>query len=64
MMSAWATDGAFVRNAGIPVYGLSGDWGISGTSSGSHGLDERMLVEAYHGQIPIMTEFLRILSGT
>lgn len=63
MMSSWATDGAFVRSAGIPVYGLSGDWGIAGMPSGSHGLDERMLAEAYHGQIPIIAEFLRRLVG-
>lgn len=63
MMSAGATDGAFVRNAGIPVYGMSGDWGIAGMPTGSHGLDERLLVEAFHGQVPIIAELLRRLAG-
>ena len=63
MMSAWATDGAFVRKGGIPVYGMSADWGIVGTQSGTHGLDERMLIEAFHGQVPIIAELIRRLAG-
>lgn len=63
MMSAWATDGAFVRSGGIPVYGLSGVWGIVGEPSGSHGLDERILIEGFHGQVPITVEFLKQLAG-
>lgn len=61
-MSSYATDGAFVRNAGIPVYGISGDWGIVGKPTGSHGLDERMLVDAFHGQVPILVELIRRLA--
>ena len=63
MMSAWATDGAFVRSAGIPVYGMSSDWGIVGMPSGTHGLDERMLIDAFHGQVPITVELIRRLAG-
>lgn len=63
MMSAWATDGAFIRSAGIPVYGMSSDWGIVGMPSGTHGLDERMLVEAFHGQVPITVELIRRLAS-
>lgn len=63
MMSAWATDGAFVRSAGIPVYGLSGVWGIVGEPSGSHGLDERVLIDGFHGQVPITEDLLRRLAG-
>lgn len=62
--SAGATDGAFLRAVGIPVYGLNASWTIVGQPSGSHGLDERMLIEAYHGQIPIIQGMLRRLAGS
>ena len=63
MMSAGATDGSFIRNAGIPVYGVGGMWGILGEHSGAHGLDERVLIEGFHGQVPIWEELLRRLAG-
>jgi acetylornithine deacetylase/succinyl-diaminopimelate desuccinylase-like protein len=63
MMSAGATDGSFLRNAGIPVYGVGGMWGVLGEPTGVHGLDERVLVEAFHGQIPIWEALLRRLAG-
>lgn len=62
-MSAGATDGAYLRNAGIPVYGVGGLWGIVGEKEGVHGLDERVLVEGFHGQVPIWEEILRRLAG-
>ena len=58
-----ATDGSYLRAAGIPVYGVSGLWGIVGQKTGSHGLDERVNVEAFHGQVPITVELLRRLAG-
>ena len=63
MMSAGATDGSFLRNAGIPVYGIGGIWGIIGEPQGSHGLDERVLIEGFHGQVPIWEELLRRVAG-
>jgi acetylornithine deacetylase/succinyl-diaminopimelate desuccinylase-like protein len=62
-MSAGATDGAYLRAAGIPVYGAGGLWGVLGESSGAHGLDERVLIEGFHGQVPIWEELLRRLAG-
>ncbi|MCX7267665.1 MAG: M20/M25/M40 family metallo-hydrolase, partial [Sphingomonadales bacterium] len=50
--SAGATDGAFLRAAGIPVYGFGGLWGIVGQREGAHGLDERVWAEGFHGQVP------------
>lgn len=48
-MSAGGTDGRFVRNDGIPTYGVSGIFNAG--ESGSHGLNERMRVDAlYEGQ--------------
>lgn len=61
--SAGATDGSYLRAAGIPVYGISGTWGIVGEKSGAHGLDEKMLIEGFHGQVPITVELLRRVAG-
>ena len=62
--SAGATDGAFLRAAGIPVYGFGGLWGIVGQREGAHGLDERVWAEGFHGQVPIWIEMLRRVAGT
>ena len=62
-MSAGATDGSYLRNAGIPVYGVGGYWGIVGEAEGAHGLDERVLIEGFHGQVPIWVDILRRLAG-
>ncbi|MDQ3482086.1 MAG: hypothetical protein M3448_01550 [Pseudomonadota bacterium] len=47
----------------MPVYGVSGVWGYLSESSGVHGLDERVLIEGFHGQVPIWEELLRRLAG-
>ncbi len=46
MMSTGATDGLFLRNAGIPVYGVSGLFGDIDDSR-AHGQNERILIESY-----------------
>ena len=61
--SAGATDGAFLRSNGIPVYGFGGLWGIVGQKEGAHGLDERVWAEGFHGQVPIWMEMLRRVAG-
>lgn len=49
-MSAGATDGAFLTPAGIPTYGVSGNFGDA-DGNGAHGLNERMRVESiYRGR--------------
>ena len=62
-MSAGATDGSYLRNAGIPVYGFGGYWGIVSEREGVHGLDERVLIDGFHGQVPIWEEMLRRVAG-
>ena len=62
-MSAGATDGAYLRNAGIPVYGFGGLWGIVSEREGVHGLDERVLIDGFHGQVPIWEDMLRRVAG-
>jgi acetylornithine deacetylase/succinyl-diaminopimelate desuccinylase-like protein len=44
-MTAGATDGRFLNNAGIPTYGFSGMFNEA-DSSGVHGLDERLPVRS------------------
>lgn len=63
VMSAGATDGSYLRNAGIPVYGFGGLWSYIGEAEGVHGLDERVLIEGFHGQVPIWVEMIRRLAG-
>lgn len=63
-MSAGATDGAYFRAAGIPVYGVGGSWGILGQKTGAHGLDEKVWVEGFHGQVPITAELIKRLAGS
>lgn len=46
-MSTGATDGAHLRNAGIPTYGVSGIFGDV-TDSRAHGKDERVGVKSYY----------------
>ena len=47
LMSAGATDGAFLTPAGIPTYGLSGMFGDP-DGNGTHGLNERMRVSSVY----------------
>ena len=59
-MSTGATDGLFLRNAGIPTYGVSGIFGDVDDAR-AHGKDERLLVSSfYEGR-----EFLyRLVNGS
>jgi acetylornithine deacetylase/succinyl-diaminopimelate desuccinylase-like protein len=47
VMSAGATDGMYVRNAGIPVYGIGGIF-TSPDESRAHGRDERVEVRRFY----------------
>jgi acetylornithine deacetylase/succinyl-diaminopimelate desuccinylase-like protein len=63
VQSAGATDGAWLRSTGMPVYGVGGLWSYLSEPSGAHGLDERVLVEGFHGQVPIWVDLFRRLAG-
>lgn len=58
-----ATDGALLRAAGIPTYGVSALWTWIGDQSGAHGLNERVVIKAFHDQIDIWEDMLRALAG-
>jgi acetylornithine deacetylase/succinyl-diaminopimelate desuccinylase-like protein len=70
-METGATDGLFLRNAGFPVYGVSGlfaDPNIDDDNR-AHGLNERIGVRAFYDQLEFTYRllrgrpFLRLLAG-
>lgn len=60
--ATYATDGSWVRNAGIPVYGVSGLFGDA-EDIRAHGLDERVHVEAFHDSIEFWYRLLKRFSS-
>jgi acetylornithine deacetylase/succinyl-diaminopimelate desuccinylase-like protein len=61
-MSTGATDGLYVRNAGIPVYGVSAVFGPIDDNR-AHGRDERIGVTAFHDAAQFWYELVRRLGG-
>ena len=61
-MSTGATDGLYVRNAGIPVYGVSGIF-TSETDGNAHGRDERIQLESFNKALSHWDGLLRRLTG-
>jgi acetylornithine deacetylase/succinyl-diaminopimelate desuccinylase-like protein len=62
-MSTGATDGLYVRNAGIPVYGVSAVFERIDDIR-AHGRDERIGVKAYHDAASFWYELMKTLGGT
>jgi acetylornithine deacetylase/succinyl-diaminopimelate desuccinylase-like protein len=62
IMSAGATDGLFLRNAGIPTYGHSG---LAGDVDDvrAHGKDERVAVKSFFDGDEYLYRLVRRLSG-
>jgi acetylornithine deacetylase/succinyl-diaminopimelate desuccinylase-like protein len=61
-MSAGATDGSYLRNAGIPTYGHSG---LAGDINDirAHGKDERILVKSFYQGEDYLYRLVKMLSG-
>jgi acetylornithine deacetylase/succinyl-diaminopimelate desuccinylase-like protein len=61
-MSAGATDGSYLRNAGIPTYGHSG---LAGDINESriHGKDERIPVKSFYEGEDYLYRLVKLLSG-
>ena len=57
-MSTGATDGLYFRNAGIPVYGVSGLFGDIDDIR-AHGRDERMLVRSFYDGLEFLDRLVR-----
>ena len=60
-MSTGATDSLYLRNAGIPVYGVSGIFADIDDNR-AHGRDERMLVESFYEGLEFLYRLTRELS--
>lgn len=62
VMDPWSTDGAHLRRAGIPVYGVSGiSFDIDDIRA--HGRDERIAEAAFAQGLEFMARLLRRLGG-
>lgn len=62
-MSNGATDGAYLRAAGIPTYLVNGSWHVVPEDERDHGRDERLPVEAFYGNLDHWYAMLRHLTG-
>ena len=60
-METGATDGLFLRNAGLPVYGVSGLFAdpTIDADNRAHGLNERIGVRAFYDQLEFTFRLLR-----
>lgn len=61
-MSTGATDSRFLRNAGIPAYGVSGLF-LGPDDARSHGLNERMPVQSLYGGHDFLYRLVKTLGG-
>jgi acetylornithine deacetylase/succinyl-diaminopimelate desuccinylase-like protein len=62
VMSTGATDGLYFRQAGIPIYGVSGLFGDMDDNR-AHGRDERMAVKAFYEGQDFLWWLVTALSG-
>jgi acetylornithine deacetylase/succinyl-diaminopimelate desuccinylase-like protein len=60
IMSTGATDGKYLRAAGIPVYGISGMFGEIDDVR-AHGRDERIGVNEFYEGLEFMYRFIKAL---
>ncbi|HMA42959.1 MAG TPA: peptidase dimerization domain-containing protein, partial [Gemmatimonadales bacterium] len=60
-METGATDGLFLRNAGMPVYGVSGVF-LDADDIRAHGRDERIGVSEYYAGAEFSYRFVRALA--
>ena len=61
-MSTGATDGSYLRIAGIPTYGVSGLFDDIDDVR-AHGKDERMGIREFYDGLEFMYRLVRILSS-
>jgi len=61
-MTTGATDALFFRNAGMPVYGVSGIFNTAGETR-IHGRDERILIRSFHDGSVFLDRLVRMLTS-
>jgi acetylornithine deacetylase/succinyl-diaminopimelate desuccinylase-like protein len=61
VMSTGATDGKYLRAAGIPVYGISGMFADI-SENRAHGRDERIGVKEFYDGVEFMYRFMKAVS--
>ncbi len=60
-MSTGATDGLYFRNAGIPVYGVSG---LFYENANAHGMNEQISSQAFYEGLEFLYRLVKRLTGT
>jgi acetylornithine deacetylase/succinyl-diaminopimelate desuccinylase-like protein len=60
-MSTGATDGRFLRGAGIPTYGVSGIFSVPGETN-AHGRDEKLRVKSFYEGLTFLDQLVRQLA--
>ena len=61
-MSTGATDGHYLRAAGIPTYGVSGIFSSPGETN-AHGRDEKLRVKSFYEGLDFLDQLVRRLGG-
>jgi acetylornithine deacetylase/succinyl-diaminopimelate desuccinylase-like protein len=62
-MSTGATDGRFLRAAGIPTYGVSGIFSLPGENN-AHGRDEKLRVRSFYEGLDFLYQLVKQVAGT
>ncbi|HET7456539.1 MAG TPA: M20/M25/M40 family metallo-hydrolase [Gemmatimonadaceae bacterium] len=62
VMSTWATDGAYLRAAGIPTYGVNGLFTVPGEEN-MHGRDEKLRVRSFYEGLDFLDQLVRRVAG-
>jgi acetylornithine deacetylase/succinyl-diaminopimelate desuccinylase-like protein len=62
-MSTGATDGHYLRAAGIPTYGVSGIFSSPGETN-AHGRDEKLRVRSFYQGLDFLDQLVRRLGGS
>ncbi len=62
LMAAGASDGLYLRNAGIPTYGVSGLFGEL-SDNRAHGKDERVRIDSFYESVQFLYVLVKRLSS-
>ena len=61
-METGASDGLYLRNAGMPVYGVSGVF-LDADDIRAHGKDERIMVRAFYEGVEFSYRLVKALTS-